>query len=413
MKQKVPLSLTDQGLDSALPIGRQVVLFGAGIFAPPAIHALRQRGLVPACICDNCPDKHGTRVMGIPVLFPPEAWRAFPDAAVIITAASRYIDEICSQADGMGWMKVYDCSCLLASFEYDRNSFGTGVSALYFDLDRYFYEYFLKFHPDMRVVPSIDVMITEKCSLRCRDCANLMQYYIHPQDLDFDELFNSLDILMKCVDHVLEFRLLGGETFMNRRAHEYIEKLRHYGNFTRVAVYSNGTIVPKEGNLRCLIHEDVYLRVTDYGSLSRKIRAMAEVFVADGVTHDTQKADGWQDCAAILKRERTPAELETVYANCCANKTLTLLKGRVYVCPFAANASNLGALPPFPEDILQLDVRRSRQEMRGRLFDMSRTRKFFSACEYCAGRPVGAAPLRAAIQASAPLPYKRLCEGDG
>ena len=34
---------------------------------------------------------------------------------------------------------------------------------------------------------SLDVVITECCTLRCRNCANLMQYYHNPENTDADE----------------------------------------------------------------------------------------------------------------------------------------------------------------------------------------------------------------------------------
>ena len=350
--------------------------------------------------------------MGVPVISPTEARAAFPSATVIITTRPGYIEEIRSQLAGMGWTQICDCAHLLSSFEYGRNSFASGVSALHFDLDGYFYEYFVKYFPEKLIIPSIDIVITEKCSLRCRDCANLMQYYTHPQDVDFGQLFSSLDLLMQCVDHVLEFRILGGETFMNRRAHQYVERLRQYGNYTRIAVYSNGTIVPREENLQCLTCDDTYLRVSDYGPLSRKVQEMAKEFDAHRVSYDVLSVSGWQDCSVIVKRERTPEELEGIFSCCCANKTFTLLNGTLYICPFAANADNLGALPLFSKDSLKMDGHLSKQEMRGWIFNMLRNKTYLSACEYCAGRPVGVTLIPAAVQVASPLPYKRLCQGD-
>jgi len=72
---------------------------------------------------------------------------------------------------------------------------------------------------------------------------------VRPQDVEFEPLFAALDIFMKCIDHVLEFRVLGGEPFMNRRAHQYLDRLRQYGDATRLSVYSNGTIIPSEDAL--------------------------------------------------------------------------------------------------------------------------------------------------------------------
>jgi hypothetical protein len=195
---------------------------------------------------------------------------------------------------------------------------------------------------------------------------------------------------------------------MNRNAYQYVERLRQYKNYTRIAVYSNGTIIPHGKNLQCLTHEDTYLRISDYGALSKNLQGIVELFDTHGVVYDAQKCEYWQDCAGIGRRQRTRAEQESVFSSCCANKTLTLLNKSVYVCPFAANAANLGAVPCIPGETLELDESISRQEIRDRLFSMLRTEKYFSSCEYCAGRPLEATPLPAAIQTTAPLCYDKL-----
>ena len=41
-------------------------------------------------------------------------------------------------------------------------------------------------------VDSIDLMLTEKCSLKCKDCSNLMQFYAKPVDEDFEIVIKTL-----------------------------------------------------------------------------------------------------------------------------------------------------------------------------------------------------------------------------
>jgi sulfatase maturation enzyme AslB (radical SAM superfamily) len=405
LKQHLPLPDEAQEKLFYRSANDHVVLFGAGLFVSAVIHSLKQRGIAPKCICDNSIVKHGTKIESIPVVSPTEAREAFPEATVIISAAPIHIGEIRSQLVGMGWKKIFDSAFLLSAFTYDNSTFASGVSALHLDLDRYFYEYFLYFYPEKTIITSLDIVITERCSLKCRDCSNLTQYYLKPRDIDFDGLFASLDLIMKAVDHVLEFRVLGGETFMNRRAHQYIDRLRSYNNYTRIAVYSNGTIIPKGPNLSCLVHDDTYLRISDYGTLSLKIESMKMLFDRYGVVYDILKCDRWQNCAVIEKRTRTKAELEAVYSNCCARRLVTLLNGSLYICPFAANAANLGAVPPFPEESINLKKTFCVEEIKKRLIAMLRSKPYFSICEFCAGRPDFDTPLAAAIQVIKPLPY--------
>jgi organic radical activating enzyme len=412
MKQELGLIDTDRERFYCSCEGKEIILFGAGIFAEPAIHSLRQRGIKPTCIWDNFLGMQGKEIFGIPVESPNGSSAAYTNTRIIITTRPKYIAEIRSQLSGMGFWDVYDCAHLLSRFQYNGTTFERGVSQLHFDLDEYIYDYFIKHNPNKIIIPSLDIVITERCSLRCRDCANLMQYYTRPKDLNCENIFSALDVLMECIDHVLEFRVLGGETFVNRNAYQFVERLRNYSNYSRIAIYTNGTIVPVGKNLECLSYEDCFLRISNYGPKSRKLKEMREVFDAHGVTYDVVSMSEWQDCSHIRKRNRTREELEAVFAACCANRTMTLLNGNVYICPFAANADNLGALPAFPHDILNLRDRPSRHHVREHVCQMLRGRAYFSACNYCAGRPIGGSTLPVAIQARKPIPLNRICGRD-
>jgi len=408
MKQNIPLLCVDRDALISHCSGKDVILFGSGLFIRPAIHSLKQAGIEPVRIYDNSPGKHGTEIYGIKVVKPEKRRENAPAPTIIITAAPCHIDSIRSQLMEMGYSDIFDCAPLLASFEYCQDTFEYGASKLNNDLDRYAYEYLLKFYPGKVIIPSLDVVVTEKCSLRCRDCANLMQYYTSPKDIDHKLLFEAIDILMQCVDHVLEFRILGGEAFMNRNMWRIVNGLRKYGNYTRIAVYSNGTIIPTGENLNCLIHDDTFMRISDYGVLSRKIPQMIPLLNEHGVIYSVLKCDKWQDCAEIRNRNRPPGELEATFTCCCAKTTFTLLRDKVYACPFAANADNLHAIPSFPNEMLVINERIGKNEIREQLINMLRTRKYFSACNYCAGRNEELTPLDAAVQAADPLAYNNV-----
>lgn len=50
---------------------------------------------------------------------------------------------------------------------------------------------------DAVILNSIDFIVTERCSLRCRDCSNLMQYYKNPVDEDMQLQFEALGTVQK------------------------------------------------------------------------------------------------------------------------------------------------------------------------------------------------------------------------
>jgi len=135
---------------------------------------------------------------------------------------------------------------------------------------------------------------------------------------------------------------------------------------------------------------------------------MVEALEAHGITYEIEAMPVWHDCARIAKQERTQEEQEALFASCCAKTILTILNSRIYQCPFAANAVNLGALPISAGEGIALDGSLDLDTIRDGLFDMLRTKQSTSACEYCAGRPFGALHTPVAVQARSSLPYTTL-----
>ena len=70
---------------------------------------------------------------------------------------------------------------------------------------------------------SLDIQITERCSLKCKDCSNLMQYYTKPENTDLNVMFKSIERFLSCVSNVNEFRVIGGDPFMNKEMHKYVD----------------------------------------------------------------------------------------------------------------------------------------------------------------------------------------------
>ena len=71
-------------------------------------------------------------------------------------------------------------------------------------------------------------------------------------------------------------------------------------------------------------------------------------FVSNPATH-------WVDCSNIRHHKRTQSQLEEVFKQCCVKYLYTLLHGKLYRCPFIANAANLKAIPDNPANYVELN----------------------------------------------------------
>jgi MoaA/NifB/PqqE/SkfB family radical SAM enzyme len=255
-------------------------------------------------------------------------------------------------------------------------------------------------NPEKLAIQNVDLVVTERCSMKCKDCANLMQYYENPENADLNEMVQTIDSLCEKADEVYEVRVIGGEPFMNKDVHLIIEKLTSKANISKVSIFTNATIVPREHQWEALSHPKVRFFITDYNELSRNMMKLIPALEERKIPYVSEKANGWTDSAALDKHNRSEEENEKVFQSCCAKNLATLHDGNLYRCPFSANASKLKAIPDYVEDYLV--VRSStREQIRSFLRDIP----YIHACDHCNGRSYDAPVIQPAIQTKVPLKY--------
>jgi len=243
------------------------------------------------------------------------------------------------------------------------------------------------------LIYSLDIVVTERCSLRCRSCSNLMQYYTSPKDCDVALLFSALDRLMMEVDSLYEFRVLGGESFIVKQLSYILKKLSRYENVHKIVVYTNATQMPKPDVIQALHHPKITTYITSYGALSRKFEALKNMLDEQQLPYQINVPESWQDCGKIEQQNYSENQLQSIYLSCCVNDTLTLLHGKLYRCPFSAHTENLGAIPKFSSDRLDLSSREIGENFKIRLREFCQNRTALATCNYCQGRDQAMIPV--------------------
>ena len=148
-----------------------------------------------------------------------------------------------------------------------------------------------KKYPDTLVF--LDVVITECCSLKCRNCSNLMQYYHKPENLDPEEVINSLRRIFGAV-RVSQLKILGGEPFVCQktlmRTLEYLRE-EALDRFDEVEIITNGTIIPSEECLR-VMKETPKLKVlfSNYGELSSRLDEFMDICRKESINCDVTES---------------------------------------------------------------------------------------------------------------------------
>ena len=390
-----------------------VLLFGAGDIATLAYHALKKRDIKVNFVCDSNSKKQGKMFYGIKIISPNKLLLMNRDTAIFI-CNNQYVETVFSFLQEMKFHSVYNLVDLLKSTDFsdanlDQNTFSKLSIERQIDLhERNCLK--IKDSIDKKLnIPSVDIVITERCSLKCRACANLMQFYHRPQNSDRDLLFKSIDKLMKCIDSLYEFRVIGGDPFMNKKMYEFVNKLVTYQKADQVIIHTNASILPKGPNIECLKNKKVRLQITNYGSLSYKHDAIIKLCEENNILYVTERVKKWQDVGTINYEEKTVDELESLFKRCCTNNVLTFLHGKLYRCPTSAHGTNLKAIPDKPEDVVNLaNDKIGIEETREKLKDFYYNKKFITACSYCKGRDYADAEIDSAIQTKRPLTISKV-----
>lgn len=255
------------------------------------------------------------------------------------------------------------------------------------------------------ILDQFQLMITEKCSLRCQDCSHLMTYFKNPIDANVQQTLLDVEYFLKAVDGVERVSVLGGEPFVSHDLYQYINYLCKQPKVHSVFIITNGTIVPKGENLQCLKQEKVVVTISDYGELSKSLKALSELFEYENIKYSILDKTQWVKPEEIQKYFCTPEELKRKYHNCLAKGCFQIKNKKFYPCGFMANAMVLSAIPSYEDDAIEIR-KYTTEELRYRLKQMLK-KEFFKACDYCKGRDYSGLAVPAAIQTSEITPYYR------
>lgn len=404
-KDIIPKKLIEKLKNEKIPI----VIFGAGIVGKILNYFCEQENIKIECFCDNNITKTKSLLCDKPVMCASQIKEKYRNVIFLISVAD--IKDVIEQINNMGYSNWYSGGLILKDinisellngepFDYSEYAVTTCILCHYYYLQS-----------DYLFLRSLDVIITERCSLRCKDCSNLMQYYQKPKDCNLDLIFSSLDILFNNIDEINECRVIGGEPFMNKQWNLVVEKLIHEPKVKNIIIYTNATIIPDEKLIDCLKNTKTLIFITDYGLLSKNIDGLIELLERNGIAYYVNKVEGWTECSSILKHNRGLEEQKNIFNNCCAKNLFTLSEGKLFRCPFSANINRLLAAPNYMQDYINLfevskgydtiDIIKSK--IREYLFDL----QYLEVCDYCSGRTLSDPQIQPALQTNKPIKYKK------
>ena len=381
-----------------------VVVFGTGNFGSLSKSALEQKKININFFIDNNLNNWGKNFEGIEIISAKDLLKRNPLANILIASLNfKYLKR---QLKDLGINNFYDVDFLFDNFDITQASTKWSNDRCKVQLDLYNYSVNATRDSDQLNVNSIDLVLTEKCSLKCKNCSNLMQYYEQPIDNDLELLIKSFDNFMKAVDYCYEVRMIGGEPLMYKNINRVIEHVLSKKNIGNIIIYTNGTIVPKGNKINVFKNPKIYFKISNYGSHSKNVEKLEKTLSENNIHYITERVTTWQDCAKIDDFKRSDELNKEIFGNCCVNETLTMLHGKLYLCPYSAHVENLKIIKPKVKEHIELfspDTSDLKTEIRNLYFG----KEFLEACKVCNGRDHNVASIPAAEQTKNVLKLKQ------
>ena len=379
--------------------------------AEAVYNSCKDNGIEVAAFCDNELRRVEGGYKGLEVIHTPTLTSRFPKARFIIAFFN--LEEPTEQLSSLGYDEFYSPLELLEKYDLNKHKHRVKQSYMETKISISKKSHSMYFDESKTYLRSLDIMITTKCSMKCKSCANLMQYYVDAKNTD-EGILSAVENLSNNVDAISEFRIIGGEPLMNKNWAKIVNCVIAQDEKRELFIYTNGTIAPKEDDLKTFQGKDVNFYITNYGKLSKNLDRLVESLEKYDISYMNKPADYWVDCSNVRQHNRSPKENKIVFKECCAKYFFTLLNGKLYTCPFIANAANLNAIPLTNADYVDLSSNTS--NLREKISRLVNMKNFFPACDFCDGRPLdpttakqydGKGFIKAAEQTSEPISLKK------
>lgn len=241
------------------------------------------------------------------------------------------------------------------------------------------------------------IVITLRCTLKCKLCGGYAPYYKNPMHLEYDKFARTIDNYFSVVDMVGDFSITGGEPLLHEDLGRIIEKTLEYSSqIGRILILTNGTLLFKDDVIQILIKnkDKCHVTISDYGKLSPKADLVYDILKQNDIScrvikynGDDLFCDGWVDYGDHTKKHFTQEEIDKKGKKCAIRQreVSIIIDGELHSCGRSFRRMELGIIPKNKDEYVDLfDEKISNEEKRKTIINMYKNISTTS-CAYCNG----------------------------
>ena len=231
-------------------------------------------------------------------------------------------------------------------------------------------------------IPCLEVSLTTFCTLCCKDCANLMQYYQKPYHVEAKTVLSDIQALVKATDGIDCLRLIGGEPLLWPDLAKVVKYAVSEKKINGILIVTNGTLLLPDAVCKILSKSDkCKVSISDYSEKSVSISQLIKQLKRNNIKFTVKKVV-WKDKSDVSNRHKNKKQLMNTYRK-CPNHFFSLLNGELHMCPRSSHGTDLGVFPKKEQEYVKISAfQNSPKLLRKRIVNMMNL-DYITACNYC------------------------------
>lgn len=366
MKWTKPGHEFDYMKDVILEEGVQFYIWGAAINGKGIYKSFKDELDIIGFI-DIDPKKQGQTIDGVEIYHPDVLNNCHSNIRVLVASARE--TDIFSELKTKGFVKDVNC--------FTKNKFLT-----LYQLFKYnkLHQIFLSYS------------ITERCTLKCKNCVGLFPYMDNPKDVPVETIMSSLKKYFNFVEKINILSLTGGDALLHKNFDLLLEKigeLYYNKKIDTIGVLTNAIIIPSKRTCELLKKYNVKVHVTDYSDATnrQKLTEIKSLLDEYDIHYDIVTHEYWLDMGYPQEKNKfsTPEEWMNLFNN-CGMSCPSLYENKLFYCS-PANYIDRANYCKYDEDDY-LDIDKLKPEEKIKILEFSNgycNKGYIEYCKKCNG----------------------------
>ena len=242
------------------------------------------------------------------------------------------------------------------------------------------------YNKNLLIMPQLEFCITTKCTLKCKDCCAFIPQIdkIKRSEMSFKEFKLYLDKILKNIDGIRRFVILGGETLINPQLPEMLEYASEQEKIFNIEVVTNATILPNIKLIKILrkYNNKLYIYISNYSDIEelaaiQKINEFENILKENNIKYQKLKNNLWYTEKGFTVNPADEEIARENFYNCYRTKCNQVINGFFYICSKAsARTILMGGGIEDGIDIINT------KNLRNELIEFYKA-PYIDACRYC------------------------------